>query len=140
MVNSSNGAKFIVGVSLPVLIVALMHVTQEALGECSKPNDDTVFCIDTSDVSSGYTLMGSCSEAQSASGCNALGTVERNQFPDGSESADSGATKEEEADCYRTTACVADPDNHTCKAGTANAWQKGDKTVNNPAVTCPPAG
>jgi hypothetical protein len=139
MVHLSKGVKVIVAISFSIGVVASAHLTREAYAECSKPNDDTVFCIDTGDIESAYELMSSCSEAQSASGCSSFGTAQRNQFPDGSETADAGATKEEEADCYQTTSCVADPDNHTCKAGTANSWRKGDKTVNNPSVTCPPA-
>lgn len=91
---------------------------------CQVPNPNTVYCTDK-DVTStcaGATLESICTGRFDA--------FERNQFPDGGASSQSGTTKEEEADCFRRKYCTWEANNRQCVSSTTwGDWVKKDKTV-----------
>lgn len=112
-----------------------LQVGVRAANNCKKPNTNTIACYTPPRENPNYV----CNTITTAQTCAIWNSYNINNFPDGSVDADSGATKQDQSDCYQACACVNDPDNvGKCKNGTFGPWAQGAKTVNNPDITCPP--
>jgi hypothetical protein len=96
----------------------------QANNDCRKPSANTKFCI-----SAPSNQVSSCA-AQPGGNCVGKSTYSRNQFPDGTTSASSGTTMEEEADCYQETKCRQNANDVTkCESAPTLPYAPGDKIV-----------
>lgn len=105
-----------------------------ATSECRVPNPNEVYCI------AKKTLQTHNCEDIGQGTCGDRRHIERKLFPDGYATSTSGATTEEQHDCWRakTLNCRWDMTEGKCVSdGEWNVWEKADKTVPNPSVTCP---
>lgn len=119
----------ICGISATFGVIGAHWIRWAVADDCVKPNPSQGLC-DTlpSDAVTSCTGLTPCDGS----------VYEINNFPKGTTQAETGATKEEQANCKRVTPCDYDTSVNpaVCKAGITGNWSLKAKTVNDPDTKC----
>ena len=107
---------------------------------CSKPSQDTPYCVQFPDDS-----VADCNYINphnSSADCATGKVYAINRFPITSVDSATGVITQVQVDCKQSRPCRYDPDINLCKPDGANnsAWSQAAKTVNDNTKTCPTAG
>ena len=94
-----------------VLVVVAGYVVHNfTMAGCQIPSGNTKACYELPD-----DAVSSCEGMTQGDKCDGKSVYSIANFPDGTEDADEGRTKEEQADCYTSMECVWNTDDKKCE-------------------------